>query len=488
MTSTSPSKAAQGMNNGTPGAGPLRLLIVDDEKAARYGMVKALRSEGFRISEAEDALSALTLIGQQPYDVILSDVTMPGMSGIELLRKAKEHHSHARVIIITAHGNERLAVEAMKAGAFDYLAKPFEIDELRAMVRHAAEQVQLARENERLREELNVTRGFGHFIGESPAMRSVYHLIDKVSRNNVTVLIRGQSGTGKELVAKTIHDLSLRKNGPFVSINCAAIPKELIESELFGHEKGAFTGAIASRPGKFELAHNGTIFLDEIGDMALDTQAKVLRVLQERRIERVGGSESIEVNVRILSATHRDLQKEIRENRFREDLYYRINVVEIEIPPLRERAGDVRLLAEHFLSHFARRHGIQVTGFHPEAMKLLLDYEWPGNVRELINVVERCVVLCGQEEITRDVLPLEIQNAGARTYGIKELLDHGDVSFQEAKQKVVRAFERDFILEALKANDWNISQTAVKMGMKRQYLQQKLRELEINLNDVKERP
>jgi DNA-binding NtrC family response regulator len=319
-------------------------------------------------------------------------------------------------------------------------------------------------------------------------MRSVYSLIDKVSRNNVTVLIRGQSGTGKELVAKTIHDLSLRKNGPFVSINCAAIPKELIESELFGHEKGAFTGAIASRPGKFELAHNGTIFLDEIGDMALDTQAKVLRVLQERRIERVGGSESIEVNVRILSATHRDLQKEIRESRFREDLYYRINVVEIEIPPLRQRAGDVRLLAEHFLRHFARRHGIQVTNFHPDAMKLLLDYEWPGNVRELINVVERCVVLCGQEEITRDVLPAEIQNAETRTYGIKELLDHGDVSFQEAKQKVVRAFERDFILEALKANDWNISQTAVKMGMKRQYLQQKLRELEINLNDVKERP
>ncbi len=466
---------------------PMRVLIVDDEKAARYGMVKALRPEGYRISEAEDALSALTLITQQSYDVIVSDVTMPGMNGIDLLRKVREHHPHARVIIITAHGSERLAVEAMKAGAFDYLAKPFEIDDLRAIVRHAAEQVHLRRENERLREELNVSRGFGHFIGESSAMRSIYQMIDKVSRNNVTVLIRGESGTGKELVAKTIHDLSLRKNGPFVSINCAAIPKELIESELFGHEKGSFTGAIASRPGKFELAHNGTIFLDEIGDMALDTQAKVLRVLQDRRIERVGGSESIEVNVRILSATHRDLQKEIRENRFREDLYYRINVVEIEVPPLRQRSGDVRLLADHFLHSFAKRHAIKVTRFTPEALKALLDYTWPGNVRELINVVERCVVLSNADEITPDVLPLEIQHSESRSYGVKELLEQGDVSFQDAKQKVVRAFERDFILEALKANAWNISQTAVKMGMKRQYLQQKLKELDINLHDVKEK-
>ncbi len=466
----------------------LRVLIVDDEKAARYGMVKALRPEGYRISEAEDAVSALALMGEHGYDIIVSDVTMPGMSGMDLLRKLKEQNSPASVIIITAHGSERLAVEAMKAGAYDYLSKPFEIDELRAMVRHAATQIQLARENVRLREALHETRGFGNFVGESQSMRDVYSLVDRVSRSNVTVLIRGESGTGKELVAKTIHDRSTRKDGPFVSVNCAAIPRELIESELFGHEKGAFTGAVASRPGRFELAHTGTLFLDEIGDMALDTQAKVLRVLQERRLERVGGSDSIDVDVRILSATHRDLAKEIREGRFREDLYYRINVVEIHVPPLRDREGDIRILAEHYLNAFSKKHHADVRHFAPEAMKAMMDYTWPGNVRELINLVERCVVLTSTEEIGADVLPREIRNNDSpRSYGVKEILHQGDVTFQDAKQRVVRSFERDFILEALKANEWNISQTAVKLGMKRQYLQLKLKELEINLQEEKER-
>ncbi len=465
---------------------PIRVLIVDDEKAARYGMVKALKPEGYRLTEAEDAVSASTLLHSHEYDVIITDVTMPGMNGIEFLRTLRERKIESPVIVITAHGSERLAVEAIKSGAFNYIAKPYDIEELRAMVSHAADHVRLSRENVRLKQELLMRRGFGQFVGESRAMQTVYDLVDKVSRNNVTVLIRGESGTGKELVARTIHDLSSRKEKPFISLNCAALPRELIESELFGYEKGAFTGAVSSRQGRFELAHRGTIFLDEIGDMTLDTQSKVLRVLQERRFERVGGTESIEVDVRILSATHKDLQKEIREGRFREDLYYRINVVEINLPPLRQRNGDVVALAKYFLDLFALKHGIPVSRFSPDAMKRMVEYDWPGNVRELINVVERCVVLSSGEEITADLLPQEVSRSGYTPVGVREVLEKGDVSFQDVKQRVVRAFEREFLLDAMKINDWNISQTAARLGMKRQYLQQKLKELDINVQEVRE--
>jgi DNA-binding NtrC family response regulator len=473
-----------------PSGGIVNVLIVDDEKAARYGMVKALKPDGYHLTEAEDALSGLNLLNNNTYDVVITDVTMPGMNGIDFLRKIREKKFESFVIVITAHGSEKLAVEAIKAGAFNYLAKPYDIEELRALVSHAAHHVKLIRENERLKRELQQSKGFGQFVGESKSMHEVFDLIDKVSRNNVTVLIRGESGTGKEMVARTIHDLSLRKLRPFISLNCAAIPRELIESELFGYEKGAFTGAGASKQGKFELANGGTMFLDEIGDMSLDTQAKVLRVLQERKFERVGGTESIEVDVRILSATHRDLQKQIRDGLFREDLFYRINVVEIELPPLRKRNGDVLLLAKYFLEMFAQKHKINVTHFSNEAMKILMDYEWPGNVRELINVVERGVVLSNGEEIAKDALPADLldpksaRSSGA--IGVKEILEKGDVTFQEAKQRVVRAFEREFLIEAIRINHWNISQTAAKLGMKRQVLQQKLKELELNIQEVKE--
>ncbi len=468
-------------------ADTIHVLIVDDEKAARYGMVKALRPDGYHLTEAEDALSGLNLITNNKYDVVITDVTMPGMNGLDFLRKIKEKKFETFVIVITAHGSEKLAVEAIKAGAFNYIAKPYDIDELRALVSHAAHHVALIRENERLKRELHQRKGFGRFVGESTLMHRVFDVIDKVSRNNVTVLIRGESGTGKEMIARTIHEQSTRRTGPFISINCAAIPRELIESELFGYEKGAFTGAGTSKQGRFELADGGTIFLDEIGDMSLDTQAKVLRVLQERKFEHVGGTDSIEVDVRILSATHRDLPKQIREGQFREDLFYRINVVEIELPPLRKRNGDIPLLAKYFLEMFAQKHNIPVTRFSNEAMKALMDYEWPGNVRELINVVERGVVLSNDEEIAKQSLPedlLKTENAGA--IGVKELLEKGDVTFQEAKQRVVRAFEREFLMEAIRLNDWNISQTASKLGMKRQYLQQKIKELELNIHEAKE--
>ncbi len=466
--------------------GDMRLLIVDDEKAARYGMVKALRPEGYDTAEAEDAVSAFRLLQSGSFDLVITDVTMPGMNGIDFLRRMREQGLTMPVIVITAHGSEKLAVEAIKSGAFNYIAKPYDIEELRAMVAHAADHVRLARENERLKQELSSQQGYGEFVGESSAMRQVYDLIEKVSRNNVTVLIRGESGTGKELVARTIHQLSSRKAAPFVSLNCAALPRELIESELFGYEKGAFTGAVASRQGRFEVAHKGTIFLDEIGDMSLETQAKVLRILQERQFERVGGSESIEVDVRILSATHRDLQKEIKEGRFREDLYYRINVVEIMLPPLRDRNGDAALLVRHFLAHFAAKHGLPVARFSAEAMKILVDYHWPGNVRELINAVERCVVLSTGEEIGAALLPADLQPRPFAMPGVKETLENGPVHYQQIKQRVVRAFERDFLMEAMRLCEWNISQTALKLGMKRQFLQQKLKELDINVQEVRE--
>jgi two-component system response regulator AtoC/two-component system nitrogen regulation response regulator NtrX len=462
------------------------VLIVDDEKAARYGMVKALRPEGYRIAEAEDALSALNLMGSNSYDVVVTDVSMPGMNGIEFVRKVRERKLESLVIVITAHGSEKLAVEAIKSGAFNYMSKPYDIEELRAQVGHAAQQVLLQRENAQLRRELQISKGFTGFIGDCKPMQHVYGLVDKVSKSNVTVLIRGESGTGKELVAKTIHDQSMRAKGPFISINCAAIPKELIESELFGYEKGAFTGATTAKQGRFELADGGTLFLDEIGDMSLETQAKVLRVLQERKFERVGGTESIQVDVRILSATHRDLSKLIREGQFREDLYYRINVVEIEVPPLRKRAGDIPLLAKHYLNAFAQKHKINVLRFSNDAMQVLMDYEWPGNVRELINVVERSVVLSSGEEITKDMLHADLKSKEAGPMGVKEILERGDVSFQDAKQRVVRAFEREFIMESMRLNGWNISQTAAKLGMKRQYLQQKIKELELNIQEAKE--
>ncbi|MCB0833429.1 MAG: sigma-54-dependent Fis family transcriptional regulator [Bacteroidetes bacterium] len=470
-----------------PDNSTINVLIVDDEKAARYGMIKALRPEGFRLAEAEDALSALNLLSTNSYHIVISDVSMPGMNGIELVKTIRDRQWPVLVIMITAHGSEKLAVEAIKSGAFNYMSKPYDIEELRAQVHHAAQQIFLLRENEQLRHELQMKKGFGHFVGESKPMQKVYDLIDKVSRNIVTVLIRGESGTGKEMVARTIHERSPRSSGPFVSLNCAALPKELIESELFGYEKGAFTGAVGSKQGKFEIADKGTIFLDEIGDMSLETQAKVLRVIQERKFERVGGTESIQVDVRILSATHRDLEKLIRAGQFREDLYYRLNVVEILLPALKKRPEDIILLSRFYLDVFSERHHIPVKRFSQDAMKTMMDYDWPGNVRELINVVERCVVLSTGEEITRDQLPSDLLGRpefGAQ--GVKEMLDRGDVTFQEAKQKVVRSFEREFILEAMRLNEYNISQTAVKLGMKRQYLQQKIKELELNIQEVKE--
>src|SRR5215208_6278053 len=370
-------------------------MIVDDEEAARYGMRRALSTFGYNITEAGSAEAARALLKQHEPDLLLLDVNLPGLSGLDFLRELKASNGNAPlVIIVTAHGSERMAVEAVKAGAYDYLSKPFELDDLRLVVKNAAETVQLRRENCSLRRRIEVERSqLGALLGNSDAMQKVRSMIEKVAETDATVLVRGESGTGKELVARELHERSShRRRGSFVAVNCAALPSELIESELFGHEKGAFTGAAARRRGKFEQADGGTLFLDEIGDMSANVQAKLLRALEERRVERLGGSESIPVDVRIVSATHRPLEQEIERGGFRADLFYRLQVVTIEIPALRERREDIPVLADTFVHQAAERYGLPPRVLAPSALRKLVEYHWPGNVRELRNAVERSLV------------------------------------------------------------------------------------------------
>src|SRR5918993_2393597 len=435
----------------------LRLMIVDDEEAARYGMRRALTTLGYNISEAGSAEAARALLKQHEPDLLLLDVNLPGMSGLDFLREIKNANGNAPlVIIVTAHGSERMAVEAVKAGAHDYLSKPFEVDDLRLVVKNAAETLQLRRENYSLRRRIEVERSQrGALIGNSQSMQRVRSMIDKVAETDATVLVRGESGTGKELVARELHERnSVRRNGSFVAVNCAALPSELIESELFGHEKGAFTGAAARREGKFEQADGGTLFLDEIGDMSANVQAKLLRALEERRIERLGGgAESIPVDVRIVSATHRPLEQEIEKGNFRADLFYRLRVVTVEIAPLRERREDIPALAETFVRLAAERYKMPVRAIAPAAMRRLVEYEWPGNVRELRNAVERAMVLAEGDELTARDLPEEInaqgktQNAATPTASVESGEGGNDLSvpFTADFRDDRREFERRYI-------------------------------------------
>src|SRR5689334_2555039 len=395
-----------------------KILIVDDEEAARYGMARALKS--YTVAEAGSVDEARKAIAASRPDLMLLDINLPGISGLDYLRELNQSDGTPPVVMITAHGSERTAVEAIKAGAYDYLAKPFEVDELRLVVKNALEAQGLRRENEKLKAELKAARGVGDLLGASDTMRRIYDLIHKVAATDVTVLIHGESGTGKELVARAIHEESAQRHGggrtgQFIAMNCAALPSELIESELFGHEKGAFTGAAGQRKGKFEMAHGGTIFLDEIGDMSLNTQAKLLRVLEERKVERLGSSHSIPVDVRVVSATNRDLGRAVAEEKFRADLYYRLRVVQLDLPPLRDRREDVPLLAENFLQTYAKRYGLKCTEIGADAMKRLAAYDWPGNVRELRNAIERSAVLADGKSLKADDLPEEIRTAKPAT-------------------------------------------------------------------------
>ena len=480
----------------------LRLLIVDDEEASRYGMRRALTTFGFDVSEADSAEAARILIKQQEPDLILLDVNLPGMSGLEFLKEVQQAkfietarrvasaqgQVHASemfgsgplVIIITAHGSERMAVEAVKSGAYDYLSKPFELEELRLVVTNAAEKVVLRRENISLRRRIEEASQRGALIGNSVSMQRVRAMIEKVAETDATVLVRGESGTGKELVAREVHEKnSVRSTGPFVAVNCAALPSELIESELFGHEKGAFTGAAARRQGKFEQANGGTLFLDEIGDMSSNVQAKLLRALEERRIERLGGNESIPVDVRIVSATHRPLEQEIAAGNFRADLFYRLRVVTIDIPPLRERREDIPQLAETFTRAAAERYSLPLRQVGQSALRRLVDYDWPGNVRELKNTIERAAIMAEGEELRLQDLPDEITPGQER-----EIVDKAGstenglaVPFTADFREDRREFERRYISRCLEHTQGNVTKAAEILGMHRQSLQHKLRQL-----------
>jgi len=472
----------------------LKLLIVDDEEASRYGMRRALTTFGYNVSEAESAEAARILVKQQQPDLMLLDVNLPGMSGLDFLRElhgTKEsgnqnvsgdgNGTDPLVIIITAHGSERMAVDAVKSGAYDYLSKPFEVDELRFVVKNAAETIALRRENVSLRRRIEAEASQrGSLIGNSASMQRVRAMIEKVAETDATVLVRGESGTGKELVAREVHERnSVRSKGPFVAVNCAALPSELIESELFGHEKGAFTGAAGRRQGKFEQANGGTLFLDEIGDMSSNVQAKLLRALEERRIERLGGNESIPVDVRIVSATHRPLEQEIAAGNFRADLFYRLRVVTIDIPPLRERREDIAELAETFTHAAAERYNLPLRQVGQSALRRLVDYDWPGNVRELKNTIDRAAIMAEGEELRSQDLPDEITPGLQKRPTASEENSHGglNVPFTADFREDRREFERRYISRCLEHTSGNVTKAAEILGMHRQSLQHKLRQL-----------
>ncbi len=455
-----------------------RLLVVEDEAAIRLALSGLLKREGYEVDLAEDGEKALEALDAQVFDLVLTDLALGrGPDGMAVLERAKALRPETAVVMITAHGSEKIAVGAMKAGAEDYIPKPFDNDEIRVVVKRALDRHRLEREHRLLLERVQRETGFENIVGTSSGMRSVYETIQKVAETDLTVLIRGESGTGKELVAQAIHNTSARKDRPFVAVNCAAINQELVESELFGHEKSAFTGAEKRREGRFEVADGGTIFLDEIGDMASETQAKVLRVLQERKFERVGGGESVEVDVRVVAATHRNLEEEVKAGRFREDLYYRLKVVQIDLPPLRERREDLPALCERFLTQVAERLERERKTLSPGAMARVMQHGWPGNVRELGNVLEQAAVLSSGDEIEEADLQLDPSAAVVSASGESSFVP--GAAFADVKKQMIENFERDFLLAALRKNDGNVSATAREIGMVRQSLQQKIRELDL---------
>jgi two-component system, NtrC family, response regulator PilR len=427
---------------------PPRILVVDDERSMRELLAIVLRREGYDVLLAENGRSAVSLLEREPVDLLISDIKMPDLSGVDVLRAAKKIDQDILGIMITAFASTETAVEAMRLGACDYLSKPFDIDLLKMKVREKIENRQLRQENVLLKKTLGLAHQFANIIGGSPAMLDVFKMVETVSRTNSTILLTGESGTGKGLVAQAIHFNSLRREKPMVSLNCGAMPEALLESELFGHMRGAFTGADANKKGLLEVAERGTIFLDEIGEMSAVMQVKLLRVLQERRFRRVGGLEELQADIRVIAATNQDLTKLVGEGRFREDLYYRINVIPIVLPPLRDRREDIPLLAEHFLAKYSEQMGKQITGISHEALEHLVRHDWPGNIRELENVIERAVALEATPTILPESLPPAIRGyASPRSVGAPiEALPASGFDLEAH----VKEIERGYIAEALK--------------------------------------
>ena len=440
-----------------------RILIVDDEKSIRTTLAAVLNDEGYRPIAAGSGPEALARIGEEVPDVVILDIWLPDMDGIDTLAELKRQWPELPVIMVSGHGTIETAVKATKLGAYDYIEKPLSLEKTLLVIDRALEHARLERENRLLRERIERAH---EILGTSPAITELRRQISTAAPTNGRVLIFGENGSGKELVARAVHALSARRDRPFVEVNCAAIPDELIESELFGHEKGAFTGAIARRRGKFELADAGTLFLDEIGDMSLRTQAKVLRALEEQTVERIGGHEPIRVDVRVIAASNKPLQELIAQGRFREDLFYRLNVIPIEVPPLRRRKEDIPLLVEHFFKSFSAEYGKRPKTLSGDAMVYFMAYDWPGNVRELRNMVERLVIMTAGDTITPEDLPAPLGPGD-----LVGVADGGPQSLREARE----AFERAFILAELRTNGWNITRTAKQLGIGRVNLWRKLK-------------
>ncbi len=445
------------------------LLVIDDEPNILTSVRRALELEDYRVEVAGSAELGLDKLGEHDVDLVLLDVVMPGMTGLEVLPKIRELHPDVFVVMMSGNATIETAVQATKGGAHDFIEKPLSSDKLLLTIQNTLSFSKLSKENAKLRAK---ARAEYAMIGSSSAMKTIFDKISKTAPTNGRVLITGENGTGKELVARAIHDNSKRKDSAFIKLNCAAIPSELIESELFGHERGAFTGAMQQRRGKFELADGGTLFLDEVGDMNPSAQAKVLRVLQEAELERVGGSETIKVDVRVLAATNKNLEEEIAASRFREDLYYRLNVVPIEMPPLRDRREDIAELVEHFLGVVCEANDRKRKRVEASAITLLMQYDWPGNIRELKNVVERLVILTGEQELITEG---DVQDALPSVKAVKS-------SFQRGMplKELVAAAERNIIIEALSANNNHISNTAKELQLERSHLYKKMKALGIN--------
>jgi two-component system nitrogen regulation response regulator NtrX len=438
------------------------ILIVDDEPGIQGTLRAVLEDEGYRVTTAGAGDAAVRAVTDEAPDVVFLDIWMPGMDGLETLAELRRVRPEAPVIMISGHGTIETAVKATRLGAYDFIEKPLSLEKTLVSVTRALEHGRLERENANLRARLDMRT---EIIGDSAPMRELREAIATAAPTSGRVLIHGENGSGKELVARAIHALSTRREGAFVEVNCAAIPEELIESELFGHERGAFTGAVARRRGKFETADGGTLFLDEIGDMSLKTQAKVLRALEEQVVERVGGREPIKVDVRVIAASNRDLPALIAQGRFREDLFYRLNVIPIDVPALRERRDDIPLLVEHFIAVFSADNGKRLKTISGEALGYFVAYDWPGNVRELRNMVERLVIMTTGEVIGSDDLPapLRPKDAGAGGEAQRSLKDARD------------AFERAYILAELRVNDWNMTRTAERLGIERSHLYRKIK-------------
>jgi two-component system, NtrC family, nitrogen regulation response regulator NtrX len=460
------------------------ILVVDDEDAIVSSLSSILQDEGYEVSVAKSGAEALKIYTTDPPDLALLDIWMTEMDGLETLRRIKELVPTAQVMMMSGHGSIETAVKAIKLGAYDYIEKPLSLENVTLRVKHALEQYRLEEENRSLR--TKVQRKF-ELVGQSPAMQQLRQLIDTAGPTNSRVLIGGENGTGKELVARAIHLQSARADRPFVAVNCAAIPETLIESELFGHEKGSFSGATSMKRGQFEQADGGTLFLDEIGDMSLSTQAKVLRALQEQQFTRVGGTKLLKVDVRVLAASNKDLMKEIEKGAFREDLYYRLNVVPIVVPPLRERREDIPLLIRHFMKLHTEEQGLRVKEITPEAMNVFQQYEWPGNIRELRNLIERLMIMVAGPVIdtAQANMSLQVKASGAATIGgvaaaapaVNPLFTQPFDSLRDARN----AFEKEYIARKLREHHWNISRTAEELKIERSHLHRKIKLLDVEM-------